>query len=108
MERVNASMVSRQFKRTFDEASLNELGKATQLCRSERDATPYRLMLTLVEAFAVGTVESRSWAAAFASEFDSRCSRNRSAAGLCPFRVNGERSTVRVHTRTESSGALSS
>jgi hypothetical protein len=50
--------VSRQFKRTFDEASLNELGKATRLCRRERDATPYRLMLTLVEAFATGTLDS--------------------------------------------------
>lgn len=58
MERVEASMVGRQFKRTFDEASLNELGKATQLCRRERDATPYRLMLTLIEAFAVGTLDS--------------------------------------------------
>ena len=48
----------RQFKLTFDEASLNELGKATRLCRREREATPYRLMLTLVEAFASGSLDS--------------------------------------------------
>jgi hypothetical protein len=50
--------VTRQFKRTFDEASLNELGKATRLCRREREATPYRLMLALVESFATGTLDS--------------------------------------------------
>jgi len=58
VERIEASTVSRQFKRSFDEGSLNELGKATRLCRRERDATPYRLMLTLVEAFATGTLDS--------------------------------------------------
>jgi hypothetical protein len=58
MERIAASTVSKQFKRTFDEASLNKLGKATRLCRREREATPYRLMLTLVEAFASGSVDS--------------------------------------------------
>jgi hypothetical protein len=57
MGRIQASTVTRQFKRTFDETSLNELGKATRLCRREREATPYRLMLTLVEAFATGTLD---------------------------------------------------
>ncbi len=58
MGHIDASTVSRQFKRTFDEASVNALGKATRLCRREREATPHRLMLTLVEAFAVGTLDS--------------------------------------------------
>jgi len=50
--------VVKQFKRTFDESSLNELGKATRLCQREREATPYRLMLALVEAFASGRLDS--------------------------------------------------
>ena len=58
MERIKASTVTKQFKRTFDEASLNELGKATRLCRREREATPYRLMLTLIESFAAGPLDS--------------------------------------------------
>ena len=56
--RFEASTVVRQFKRTFDEASLNELGKATRLCRREREVTPYRLMLALLESFASGTLDS--------------------------------------------------
>lgn len=53
-----ASTVMKQFKRTFDEASLNELGKATRLCRREREVTPYRLMLALIESFATTRLES--------------------------------------------------
>jgi len=49
---MNASTVVRQFKRSFDEKTLNALGKATRLCRREREATPYRLMLSLLQAFA--------------------------------------------------------
>lgn len=55
---IDASTVVRQFKRTFNESSLNELGKATRLCRREREATPYRLMVTLVQAFASGKLNS--------------------------------------------------
>ena len=58
MERIEASTVAEQFKRTFDESSVNELGKATRLCQREREVTPYRLMLALLGAFAAGTVES--------------------------------------------------
>ena len=58
MERFEASTVTKQFKRTFDESSLNELGKATRLCRREREATPYRLMLALIGSFAAGTLDS--------------------------------------------------
>ena len=58
MGHIDASTVVEQFKRTFDESSLNELGKATRLCRRERDATPYRLMMTLIQAFAAGPLDS--------------------------------------------------
>ncbi len=58
MGHVNATTVARQFKRCFDEQSLNELGKATRLCRREREATPYRLMLSLIESFAAGSLDS--------------------------------------------------
>jgi hypothetical protein len=50
--------VTKQFKRTFDEASVNALGKATRLCRREREVTPWRLMLSLIEAFSNASVDS--------------------------------------------------
>jgi len=55
---MDVSTVTEQFKRTFDGASLNELGKLTRLCRREREATPYRLMMTLIESFATGKLDS--------------------------------------------------
>ena len=58
MGRIEISTMVKQFKGTFDEASLNALGKATRFCRREREATPYRMLVTLVEAFAVGTLDS--------------------------------------------------
>ena len=58
MERFEISTVTRQFLRSFSEASLNELGKATRLCRREREATPFRLMLALLESFATGALDS--------------------------------------------------
>ena len=58
VERIEVSTVTKQFIRTFDEASLNELGKATRLCRREREATPYRLMLALLESFSTGALDS--------------------------------------------------
>ncbi len=58
MGRFEVSTVVQRFKRTFDEASLNELGKAARLCRREREATPYRLMLALLEAFSSATLDS--------------------------------------------------
>lgn len=48
----NLSKILNQFTRCFDEQTLNALGKATGLCRREREATPYRLMLGLLQAFA--------------------------------------------------------
>jgi hypothetical protein len=50
--------VTRQFKRTLDESTLNAMGKATRLCRREREVTPWRLMVSLIEAFASTTVDS--------------------------------------------------
>ena len=52
MERMKVSTVTRQFKRTFDEGTLNELGKRTRLCQRERTVTPFRLALSLIEVFA--------------------------------------------------------
>ena len=52
MERIEVSTVTRQFKRTFDEGMLNELGKRTRLCQRERTVTPFRLALSLIEVFA--------------------------------------------------------
>ena len=49
MERIDVSTVVKQFKRTFDERSVNELGKRTRLCRRERTITPFRLALSVIE-----------------------------------------------------------
>jgi hypothetical protein len=45
-------MAIRQFKRSFDKVSLNELGRACGFCRREREVTPFRLALALVSCFA--------------------------------------------------------
>ena len=58
MERFEISTVTKQFLRSFCEASLNELGKAARLCQREREATPYRLMLALLESFSSATLDS--------------------------------------------------
>jgi hypothetical protein len=49
--------MTRQFKRTFGEQRLNELGKIARFCRRERQVTPFRLALSLIESFASGTVK---------------------------------------------------
>ena len=58
MGRFDASTVTMQFKRTFNEATLNEMGKAARLCQRERAVTPWRLMMSLVEALSSTTVDS--------------------------------------------------
>ncbi len=58
MGRFDANTVTKQFKRVFAESSLNALGKATGLCRREREVTPWRLMLSLLEAFSSSTADS--------------------------------------------------
>ena len=55
MERIQASTVTRQFKRTFGDATLNELGWIFQLCRRERDITLFRRAVSLIESFASGS-----------------------------------------------------
>jgi hypothetical protein len=57
MERIQASTVTRQFKRTFGEATLNELGRVARFCRREREITPFRLALSLIESFATDSVK---------------------------------------------------
>lgn len=57
---VNGNTVVRQFKRSFDESALNELGKATRLCWRKREVTPFRLMLALIQGFAT---EPLTWIA---------------------------------------------
>jgi len=54
----DANTVTRQFKRTFSESRLNAMGKAARLCQREREITPWRLMLSLIEAFSSATVDS--------------------------------------------------
>lgn len=58
VEQRKASIVTKQFKRTFDEDAINGLGKSTRFCRRERTITPYRLAMSLVEAFATKSVAS--------------------------------------------------
>ena len=58
MGRIEASTVTKQFKRTFNESTLNAMGKAARLCQREREVTPWRLMLTLIEALSSARVDS--------------------------------------------------
>ncbi len=57
MEHKHASTMTRQFKRSFSEESLNELGKMARFCRRERVVTPFRLALCLIESFSTGSVK---------------------------------------------------
>ena len=56
MEQLETSTVTKQFKRSFGEAALNELGRISRFCRRERQVTPFRLALSLIESFASGSV----------------------------------------------------
>jgi hypothetical protein len=58
MERKHISTVARQFKRTFSQQALNGLGKSIRFCMREREITPYRLALGLIEVFARARVET--------------------------------------------------
>ncbi len=57
MERIHVSTVTRQFKRTFGEHTLNELGRVARFCQREREITPFRLALSLIESFSSGSVK---------------------------------------------------
>ena len=52
MEQRHSSKVVRQFKRTFSETALNALGKSLRFCVREREVTPHRLALGLIEVLA--------------------------------------------------------
>jgi len=54
VENRHANMAIRQFKRSFNKDSLNELGRACGFCRREREVTPFRLVLALISCFATG------------------------------------------------------
>ena len=58
MGQFDANTVSKQFKRTFEECTVNEMGKSARLCQRQREVTPWRLMLSLLEAFSSATVDS--------------------------------------------------
>ena len=58
MEHHNVSRISKQFKKTFSEDGLNELGKAVRFCLRERAVTPFRLAMGLIEVFADATVDT--------------------------------------------------
>ena len=58
MEHNNVSRISRQFKKTFSEDGLNEVGKAVRFCLRKRDVTPFRLAMGLIEVFADSKVDT--------------------------------------------------
>ena len=58
MEQQNINRISRQFKKTFSEDGLNELGKAVRFCLRERAVTPFRLAMGLIEVFAASKVDT--------------------------------------------------
>jgi len=58
VERIEASTVTKQFKRTFCEARLNELGKAVRFCLRERTVTPFRLVMGLINVLSTPKVET--------------------------------------------------
>jgi hypothetical protein len=51
MEQRQISMISRQLKRSLGERTLSDLGRATRFCRRERDITPFRLAVSLIDSF---------------------------------------------------------
>jgi len=51
MKPANPNTSIKQFKRTFTETKLNKLGKETGFCHRQRDVTPYRLALGMLDVF---------------------------------------------------------
>jgi len=58
VQKFNACKMINQFKRSFNEAALNELGKLVRFCRRERVVTPQRLAVSMIEAFAAGDLDT--------------------------------------------------
>ncbi len=50
--------MSKQFKQLFSKESINELGKKVCFCKRERDISPFRLALGLLETLACSKVET--------------------------------------------------
>lgn len=51
MKQPNSNIIINQFKRAFSETALNDLGKRLGFCQRERDITPYRLALGMLDMF---------------------------------------------------------
>ncbi len=58
MEKIQATKLAKQLKRTFCEPALNALGKRVGFCKREREITPYRLCLGLVEVMGQSKIET--------------------------------------------------
>lgn len=52
MEQRQPNTMMKQFKRALNERELNDLGKRLGFCRREREVTPYRLSLGMLDVFA--------------------------------------------------------
>ncbi len=58
VKNINVRTISNQFKRSFSETQLNELGRLTRFCRRQRSVTPHRLAVSMIEAFASRDIET--------------------------------------------------
>ncbi len=58
MGQLNINKMSKQFKQLFPKESINELGKKVYFCKRERDISPFRLALGLLETLACSKVET--------------------------------------------------
>ena len=58
MEPQHLMAVTQQFKQVFSEPRLNDLGKAVGFCQRQREITPYRLVLSLLNSLSVGKVKT--------------------------------------------------
>ncbi len=58
MEPLNINKLTQQLKQILSEEILNKLGKQTRFCKREREISPFRLTLGLVEAFACKKIET--------------------------------------------------
>lgn len=58
MGQININKLGQQFKQLFSKEQLNLLGKKTGFCKRERDISPFRLALGLLETLASAKVET--------------------------------------------------
>jgi hypothetical protein len=56
MEKKQANKLAKQLKRVFCEQALNGLGKHVGFCQREREITPYRLCLGLIEVMGLSKI----------------------------------------------------